>query len=90
MFTQVESCILLISDLEKHTIALQKWGDVYQVAINQMHSRAEELAKACNGSYIKNLGDGFVLMFQNTEFAIDCAIEICKPDMWQQVEICRH
>ena len=74
--TVADQYILLISDLEKHTVSLQKWGDAFQTAINNMHERARQLAGACSGKYLKNLGDGFVIMFKVTESAVDCAIEI--------------
>ncbi len=68
---------ILFSDIENSTVITERLGDERWLRVLRAHNALfRRLVRAHGGSEVKNQGDGFMLVFPESDRAIECAAAI--------------
>jgi class 3 adenylate cyclase/pimeloyl-ACP methyl ester carboxylesterase len=71
--------VILFTDLENHTVMMQRLGDEQGRAVLREHEIiTREALAAYGGSEVKTMGDSFMASFGSATRALECAIAIQK------------
>jgi class 3 adenylate cyclase len=71
--------VILFSDLERHTVMMQRLGDERGRAVLREHEAiTRDALDAYSGSEVKTMGDSFMASFGSASRALECAIAIQK------------
>lgn len=71
--------VILFTDVERHTVMMQRLGDEQGRAVLREHeSITREALATYGGSEVKTMGDSFMASFYSASRALDCAIAIQK------------
>jgi class 3 adenylate cyclase len=70
---------ILFTDIEGHTMMMQRLGDAKGRDVLREHERLTREALAVHGgAEVKTMGDGFIASFASAQRALECAIALQK------------
>ncbi len=68
---------ILFTDLEAHTVMMQRLGDAKGREVLREHERmSREALRAHGGTEVKTIGDSFMASFPSAQKAVECAIAL--------------
>jgi class 3 adenylate cyclase/pimeloyl-ACP methyl ester carboxylesterase len=71
--------VILFSDLEKHTVMMQRLGDeAGRALLREYEIITREALSSYGGSEVKTMGDSFMASFGSATRALECAVAIQK------------